>query len=211
MGIFSPFGMMSGANTPSGHHDSDAEYMSPKGLLPRRKKTLEPGTLEEGAAGHEGDMEDNHNEGEGGGGKKTKRRSTWMNINHTSTSSPSGSKPSSRNVSRKNSSIPLQESPLHHYPPTLPLQGKPGESSGSGTQTPASSGRQTPVHLPHFDGQQRKSEDALRNDGRLLHTAGKALKSAVLHDARNMTGKGNHEEAAVGFGLNSPHEAKVHL
>jgi hypothetical protein len=46
-------------------------------------------------------------------------------------------------------------------------------------------------------------------DTTLVHSAAKALKTAVLHDARNIQGKGNEGEAVLPWNVESAHEAKV--
>lgn len=84
----------------------------------------------------------------------------------------------------------------HSYPPKAsPIDS--GTASGSGT--------------PHRPGTPigRKSHD---EDGAVLHAA-KALKSAVLHDARNFRGDADENEGITGLGWNvgSAHEAKVIL
>lgn len=83
----------------------------------------------------------------------------------------------------------------HSYPPKAsPID----SSTASGSGTPHRPG--TPIRKSH-------EED---HDGAVIHAA-KALKSAVLHDARNFRGEADENEAITGLGWNvgSAHEAKV--
>jgi hypothetical protein len=48
-------------------------------------------------------------------------------------------------------------------------------------------------------------------DTTLVHSAAKALKTAVLHDARNIQGKGDENIAVLPWNVESAHEAKVEL
>lgn len=205
MGLFSPFAMLSSAtNTPNLRHgrvshDDEVDYVS---HTSRRGRTPEPRALEAGLAAIEGDVQDRDYDEDDGTPNKPRKKTSWMNL--TKMVSPPGSKPGSRTVSRKNSSIMLQDSPNHRYPPNSPQN---DGSPRSGAQTPASSGRQTPNPLAQHDGQ-RNSHDGIL-DARLFATAGRALKTVVMHDARGINGEGNDADDAVMFGLNSPHEAKV--
>ncbi|KAG8992340.1 hypothetical protein FRB94_011709 [Tulasnella sp. JGI-2019a] len=195
MGIFSPFAMISSAtNTSNSRHGgtSHDDEVDPPSQTPHRGRTPEPRALEEGTA-DEGDVEDHDTDEDAR--NKPKKRKSWMGLSKM-VSSPSNSKPPSRTVSRKNSSIMLQDSPTHRYPPapSPPREGSPR----SGAQTPVS-GRQTPAQMNAHDG---------ILDGKLLTNAGRALKTVVLHDARGITGEGHTDDDVVMFGLNSPHEAK---
>lgn len=71
----------------------------------------------------------------------------------------------------------------HTYPPSA----SPPDAGGSGRPT---------------------SMSTEAEDGQMLTQAAKALKAAVLHDARNIKGK-DTTEADVSFTITSPHEAKV--
>lgn len=80
------------------------------------------------------------------------------------------------------------EDQQHTYPP------KP--SPIEGTDSPRRPG--TPIG--------RKSHD---DEAAIVHAA-KVLKTAVLHDARNLTGKENEDVTGLGWSVGSAHEAKVH-
>lgn len=79
--------------------------------------------------------------------------------------------------------------------------------SGANTPTGLGGGAQAHTYPPDA----RPSVDAQStnpDDGQVLAQAAKALKMAVLHDARNIKGK-DTTEAEVSFTITSPHEAKV--
>lgn len=103
---------------------------------------------------------------------------------------------------RKDSNIPLQDSPTHAYPPSSsrPASGRNSPAFGSdGRRTPG--GRHSRDRNPHDSGEA------------VIIQAAKALKKVALHDARGMRGGDDDEDGREGgvFSLNSAHEAKVRI
>jgi len=76
------------------------------------------------------------------------------------------------------------------------------------TSAPATSSNLNPFKYPPPHGSPRASVDG-GADG-TLRNAAKVIKSAVLHDARNIKGK-NGEKDGLTWNVNSAHEAKVRL
>jgi len=145
-----------------------------------RSRPATPDMLSEDE-GIAGDIDDDEKGGSKKGKQRANRRSVFSMLRQNSESTTVPSRPDSP------SATVSAASESHTYPPsrTPPL----GVTSPSRPGTPNT----------------RRSED---NDRVIVHAA-KALKTAVLHDARNLI---HHDEdeaiAGLGWSINSPREAK---
>lgn len=150
--------------------------------------TSRPTTPEIEDDGHAGDSEDNTPAYSKKGKAKQKHVRVNVNIDNVSGATTPASGAGSPITDLPARPLPAQmvtNSTMdeHTYPPGH----SPGTTSGAATP--------------------RKSSDTER-DGVVLHAA-KALKTAVLHDARNIVGNGDDEEITLGWSISSTHEAKV--
>lgn len=138
---------------------------------------------------YHGDAED---DGHGEGRKKTKgkQRRSWM---WPSRQSSFGTPGSSAPMNAHTPPVPaVLNTTAHTYPPSR-------AHSPEGLAVPHRPG--TPASVA---GRHSQEEEAA-----IVHAA-KALKTAVLHDARNLTGKVDNEGMnGMGWNVNSAHEAKV--
>ena len=146
-----------------------------------------PGTPEVYDDGHAGDSEDNTPASSKKGKAKQKRvrvKVDTSNLSGMSTPASGAGSPTTASAPIAKSGQLFTNSTVdeHTYPPA---------------QSPNTSGAGTPSR--------KSSED---QEGVVLHAA-KALKTAVLHDARNIVGKGDEEEISLGWSVSSTHEAKV--
>lgn len=150
--------------------------------------------------GHAGDSEDNSPMSS----KKGKAKQKRVRVNIATEGTSGTATPASRSGS------PITESPARGLPvsgqlytnsmPTVDTQQHtyPPTSTSSNGLSPNRSGAATPTH---------KSSES-EGDGVMLHAA-KALKTAVLHDARNIAGKEDDEGFSLGWSVGSTQEAKV--
>lgn len=156
-----------------------------------RPATPEILTDDEGMAG---DTEDEKSMG-GKKGKQraAKRQSAGMPVHHSTTSG-----------SGNTNSRPNSPSPLHAL---NVVAGEGGGGGGGHTYPPSRTPPLSNTASPSRPGTPTGSNDEIG----IVHAA-KALKTAVLHDARNIL---HHDEdeaiAGLGWSVNSPREAKVSL
>ena len=199
-GVRTPIFSSLGFTTPGGSASPEgADYMTHR---PQRSGafTAEPAALEEGLA----DIDTDH---EGDGKKKKRSSKGWFNSSGKSSGKKpvrNGSGESSRDGDTPDRSLQMEsmhKKGEHTYPPVswhqhgahTPLrQGSP-TASGSGTPT-------------------RRSEDGHNDKKRtdaVIFTAAKALKTVVLHDARNMRSATMDADLDTGLKFSNAHEAKV--
>lgn len=116
--------------------------------------------------------------------KKGKARKSWV--------FPSGFSRRSTAIDGLPAVAPADQPYQHTYPPAnaSPEQGNDSPRSGRTTPQPRRSSEEEPA---------------------IVVQAAKALRTAVLHDARNLTGKNEVGAEALGWSVNSAHEAKVLL
>ncbi|KAG8928018.1 hypothetical protein FRC01_006573, partial [Tulasnella sp. 417] len=167
----------------------------------RARYASEPGAMEEGfinggdAADDERDARRRSDSPAVAALPPRKKRGFWDFGSGSGSGSTGKSKPK-----RKDSNIPLQDSPTHAYPPS---SSRP--ASGRNSPAQGSDGRRTPAGRHSRDGSPHETGEAV------ILQAAKALKKVALHDARGMR-KGDSDDDDGGgggvFSLNSAHEAK---
>ncbi|KAG8952510.1 hypothetical protein FRC04_004570 [Tulasnella sp. 424] len=160
----------------------------------RQRYASEPGAMEEGfinGADAADDERDARRSDSPAALPPRKKRGFW---DFSSGSGSGRSKPK-----RKDSNIPLQDSPTHAYPPS---SSRP--ASGPNSPTFGSDGRRT-------SGVRHSREVNPHDSGEaVIMQAAKALKKVALHDARGMRRGGDDEDGGGEgvFSLNTAHEAK---
>ncbi|KAH8118525.1 Mechanosensitive ion channel-domain-containing protein [Phellopilus nigrolimitatus] len=161
-------------------------FGTPKfGLSPYFEKShFIPGSSRVGAPepyddGHTGDCEDNST-------KKGKGKQKHTGIKTMSGTFTPDLRPDSPANAHSEQLITNSHGGDHNYPPKAsPVEGSRSPHSG----TP---GRRSSEH---------------EEDNTIVHAA-KALKTAVMHDARNLKGNDDAEISGLGWSIGSPHEAK---
>ncbi|TBU44799.1 Mechanosensitive ion channel-domain-containing protein [Dichomitus squalens] len=139
-------------------------------------------------------------------GKKGKQRTSWFGHPRSqSEPQPQPRRQSSEESGGERSDQRLHnlETQQHRYPPS-PLAHSPVHAGGSPARA-----RKGHAHA-HGDGE-RESEDDADAAAMVQHAAthaAKALKTAILHDARNIQGRDDAELGGLVWNVTSSHEAK---
>lgn len=192
--------------------------------LGSRPGTPEPSKLEEGFAA------DSEDAGDFFGGNEKAKRKSWL-FSGKSSGAPKGNNGGGRGHGLRTGSDDSNGGEhAHENMPMSPRTHVPGDSTGSAGPSRNTSqdldgvANNTNNRGPRFANAQQHtypptsgrgspdltkgSVDGSAEDGAVLANAAKALKTAILHDARNIKGK-DTTEADVSFTITSPHEAKV--
>ncbi|KAF8305933.1 hypothetical protein DL93DRAFT_2181438 [Clavulina sp. PMI_390] len=165
-----------------GEHDSDyfSRSAKPKPMpRPKRHGTLSP--------------EREYSDRDDSGTEKKKRRTGPSRTN-------------SQDFNTAAARAPRRQGTNDSYSPRGRHHSRGGSPAGSGSNSPHTYPPTSDAHLQAGGNGNRRSA---RNstDGQILATAAKALKTVVLHDARNIKGK-DTTDADASFTITSPHEAK---
>lgn len=219
------FGRNAGTKTPTGMFGSS------------RPGTPDLGNLEEGFAADTEDLEYfNRRNGSPGDEKKGSGRKSWLHFGHSdekrreSTDMSGGERIPMSPTTRVPGDSSAEAGPSRNTSQDFDnvVRSGNGKMRGRGRKDGHYSGSTTPNGLgngqahtyPPTAADVRNSLDAQsvlggqqqtgQDDGQVFTQAAKALKAAVLHDARNIKGK-DTTEADISFTITSPHEAKVRV